>query len=433
MGKRSTSFPLFRAVALAVLPAFAMVWAVKFGLAGEWQDHWLWPAGLFAATLAGVRLLLAAFRFRGDQPLLVLGFLLAGLGTAVQSRFGTMAFDDPSRLSTWALPLGAAAMVGVVAVFGGERARWLKSFATPAAVLALAVLAAMALAGRRFRGALYVGDHLNPSEVIKVLMVLYAARLLSDYREAFAKPSFPGVPRLTSGLLLSLAAFWLVPMALLVVIRDLGLMVLLNAVLAIMAALATGRLGYLMAGVAAVAAGTMGAWLFAPHAAARIRVWLDPFSDPTGGGWQILQGLSAMASGGWWGAGLGAGHPVAVPIAASDFVYAAVGEELGYVGCGLTLAAYLALFYRGYRLADRCADPFLQALANGVTSMLALQTFLHVGGVTKAVPLTGLTLPFVSHGGSSLVTSFVLLGIQLALSDRRVAGRVREDRRRSRF
>lgn len=432
MGDRSNSFTLFWAVVPAVLTAFAMVWAVKFGLAGEWQNRWLWPAGLFAATLVGVRLFLAVFRFHGDLPLLVLGFLLAGLGTAVQSRFGTVAFDDPSRLSTWALPLGAAAMSAVVAVFGGERARWLKSFATPAAILALAVLAAMALAGQRFRGALYVGGYLNPSEIIKVLLVLYAAKLLTHYREAFAEPLLPGMPRISGSVLLSLAAFWLAPMVLLVVIRDLGLIVLLNAVFVIMATLATGRLGYLLAGMGAVAAGAMGAWQFAPHAAARIRVWLDPFSDPTGAGWQILQGLSAMASGGWWGSGLGAGHPVAVPIAASDFVYAAIGEELGYAGCGLVLAAYLALFYRGYRIADRCADPFSQALANGVTSVLAIQTFMHVGGVTKALPLTGLTLPFVSHGGSSLATSFVLLGLLLALSEKGGGKQAGAGRRRSR-
>jgi cell division protein FtsW (lipid II flippase) len=124
-----------------------------------------------------------------------------------------------------------------------------------------------------------------------------------------------------------------------------------------------------------------------------------------------------MATGGWWGAGLGAGHPTAIPIAASDFVYAALAEEIGYVGCGLVLGIYLLFFYRGFRLADSLREPFAQSLATGLTAALALQTLLNVGGVTKALPLTGITLPFLSLGGSSLITSFLMLGLLLALSD----------------
>ncbi|MCS6772461.1 MAG: FtsW/RodA/SpoVE family cell cycle protein, partial [Kiritimatiellae bacterium] len=216
---------------------------------------------------------------------------------------------------------------------------------------------------------------------------------------------------------LSMAVFWLAPMALLVAIRDFGMIALLNSTLMCMIVLVTGRASYALAGLAALAGAAFVIWHFVPHGAGRLDVWLDPFEDPTGRGWQILQGLSAMASGGWWGAGLGAGHPTTVPIASSDFVYAALAEELGFVGCGLVLSSYLLLFHRGYRIADSLKDPFPQALATGLTTILALQTLFNIGGVTKALPLTGLTLPFISHGGSSLVTSLVMLGILLALSD----------------
>jgi cell division protein FtsW (lipid II flippase) len=124
-----------------------------------------------------------------------------------------------------------------------------------------------------------------------------------------------------------------------------------------------------------------------------------------------------MYTGGLWGSGLGAGQPEAIPIAASDFVYAVLAEELGYVGCGLVLAVYLVFFYRGFRLADSLADPFSRSLATGLTAAFAMQTLFNLGGVTKALPLTGITLPFISHGGSSLVVSFAMLGMLMALSD----------------
>lgn len=410
--------PVLGRVLGVVLLAFAMVWAVKVGLAGQWMPEYLWPAAGFAALLLVVRLALAALSFRGDAVLLSLALLLAGLGLVIQFRFGTLALDDPARWSNYALPLGVAAMLLLLALFRGERAKALEHAAIPAALAAVGVLGLVLLLGQRFRGAVFLGGFLNPTEVVKILLVLYAASLLRVYRKEFEQPAFPGVPTLNGGLLLSLAVFWLLPMALLVLIRDIGLIALLNGTLLVMVVLATGRWGYLAAGLGALAAAGFAIFHFVPHGAGRLAVWLDPFADPTGKGWQMLQGLSAMASGGLWGAGLGAGHPQTVPIAASDFVYAALAEELGFAGCGLVLLGFLLLFHRGYRIADSLRDPFQQALANGLITMLALQTLFNIGGVTKALPLTGLTLPFISHGGSSLFTSFALLGLLLALSDR---------------
>ncbi len=404
-------------VLFTVVLAFAMVWAVKFELAGEWQSRWAWPAVGYAATVLALRVGLALVGFRGDGALLALALLLAGLGLAIQFRLGTLALDNPARWSNYALPIGAGALWLTVALFRGPRVRALESFAVPAALLAVAVLGGMLALGQRFRGAVYLGGYVNPTEIVKALLVLYAANLLHVYRKAFEQPALPGVPAWSGGLVLSLAVFWALPMILLAAIRDIGLIALLNGTLLAMVVLMTGRAGYAVAGLGALAVAGLAIWKFVPHGAGRIGVWLDPFADPTGRGWQVLQGLSAMASGGLWGAGLGAGHPTAVPIASSDFVYAALGEELGYVGCGLVLLAYLLLFHRGYRIADSLRDPFQQALATGLTTMLALQTLFNIGGVTKALPLTGLTLPFISHGGSSLVTSFILLGLLLALSD----------------
>ena len=139
--------------------------------------------------------------------------------------------------------------------------------------------------------------------------------------------------------------------------------------------------------------------------------------DPVGKGWQVLQSLSAMYTGGMWGCGLGAGAPSAVPIVSSDFIYAALGEETGWAGCALLLLAYGIFCVRSWRAAANAATPFAITLGAGLAACVAAQTLINVAGVTKALPLTGITLPFISHGGSSLVTSFCIAGLLAAISD----------------
>jgi len=130
-----------------------------------------------------------------------------------------------------------------------------------------------------------------------------------------------------------------------------------------------------------------------------------------------LQGLSGMYAGGLWGDGFGAGNPEYTPIAEADFIYSVIGEELGFVGTLLVLAFFLILILRGLRIALRCRSSFGLLLVAGLTSLLAIQTFLNIGGVIKFIPLTGLTLPFISQGGSSLITAFAIVGLLLAISD----------------
>jgi cell division protein FtsW (lipid II flippase) len=153
------------------------------------------------------------------------------------------------------------------------------------------------------------------------------------------------------------------------------------------------------------------------HGERRIDAWLDPFQDPTGDGWQILQGLSGMYSGGLWGEGFGEGRPDFTPIAGSDFIYSVVGEELGFLGCAAVVLFFLILFQRGLAIAGRSRNTFGRFLAFGIVAVFATQTFLNIAGVTKLVPLTGLTLPFISHGGASLLTAFATIGLLLAVSD----------------
>jgi cell division protein FtsW (lipid II flippase) len=206
-------------------------------------------------------------------------------------------------------------------------------------------------------------------------------------------------------------------MALTILLRDLGLVVLLNTILIVMLFAVAKRMGYLAIGLAGVAAAGFGLQFISSHAQARFDVWLNPFVDPTGKGWQILQGLTAMYSGGWWGSGLGTGSPETVPIVTSDFIYAALAEEIGFVGCALLLLIYATFFSRGFRAAGASRTPFERLLCVGLTASLAMQTLLNLAGVTKALPMTGITLPFISHGGSSLITCLFIAGLICGLSD----------------
>jgi len=243
------------------------------------------------------------------------------------------------------------------------------------------------------------------------LLVLFLAAFLSGRKAAFSSLELPT--------LAALGLLWGLPLALFVLMGDLGQAMLMGGVLVFMLYAATRKLGWLLAGgLALVGLGVLGGDLSA-HAQVRIAIWRDPFGDPTGKGWQVLQGLSALYSGGMWGCGFGSGAPGAVPIVSSDFIYAALGEEIGWAGCALVLAALGALCSRSWRAAANATTPFAMVFGAGLTACLATQALLNVAGVTKALPLTGVTLPFISHGGSSLVTSFIIAGLLAAISERK--------------
>jgi cell division protein FtsW (lipid II flippase) len=214
-----------------------------------------------------------------------------------------------------------------------------------------------------------------------------------------------------------LLAFFAVLAGLLALQRDLGMMVILGLAFLVLMVVGTGRIGYLVYGL--LAAGGLGVlmlYLF-EHGQRRLEAWLDPFLDPTGDGWQILQGLSGMYAGGLWGEGFGIGSPEYTPIAAADFIYSVIGEELGFLGCLVLILFFLILFQRGISFSAQARSDFGRLLAAGFTAVLAVQTLLNVGGVTKSIPLTGTTLPFISHGGASLLTAFAIIGLLLAISD----------------
>jgi cell division protein FtsW (lipid II flippase) len=260
----------------------------------------------------------------------------------------------------------------------------------------------------------------QPAEIAKVLIVVFAASYLNARRQLLAVatrrlgPIALPEPRHLGPLLVA----WGVSLAVLFFEKDLGSSLLFFGLVVVMLWIATARGAYLALGALLFAAGALFAYQSFSHVQERVLVWLNAL-DPRfiqHEGFQVAQSLFAMATGGIAGVGLGLGRPQDIPDAPTDFVFAAIGEELGLLGTMAVLLLFVILVARGFRTALARSDDFGRLLAAGLSTILALQTFVIIGGVTRLIPLTGVTLPFVSYGGSSLVANFVLLALLVRVS-----------------
>ena len=401
---------------LVIAVGYLLVIVRKTGTASfDWRV--LMPLAVYLAAMVIVHVTLVMFKFRGDPILLGVVFFLAGFGMLAQFRMGAMDLIIAENLSSFALPAGLALMLMVILLFRNGRYRLLEPLAILCVFAAIGLLGAIFIWGERYRGALFLPGYINPADLIKIFLIIFLAGFLVRWRKEF-EPAAGVLPRLSSTAVIFLLVFWGLAMLLLLLQRDLGMLVLLNAVLIVLLFMATGRIAYLVVGLLCAGVLCMAVYALTSHGQARFLAWLYPFADSTGKSWQILQALSAMYSGGLWGVGLGAGSPQYIPIASSDFIYAVIGEELGFMGCGIVLIFYAVLYFRGYKIAAQIGKPFGRLLATGLVTTLSFQTLLNIGGVTKALPLTGITLPFISHGGSSLLTTFLGVGLLLALSEK---------------
>jgi cell division protein FtsW (lipid II flippase) len=204
-----------------------------------------------------------------------------------------------------------------------------------------------------------------------------------------------------------------------VVEKDLGSALLFFGIAVLMTYMATGNKSYVFLALSFFGIAAIISYMLFGHVRVRVAIWLNPWSDPNGMAYQVVQSLFAFGTGGVWGTGFGFGHPGFIPEVHTDFIYAAIAEEWGLIGALMVLLCYVLFFWRGVRIALKCRDSRAALLAAGCASLMLLQAFIIVAGVTKFLPLTGITLPFVSYGGSSLVSCFILLGILAALSERR--------------
>jgi cell division protein FtsW (lipid II flippase) len=270
------------------------------------------------------------------------------------------------------------------------------------------------------------GQTVQLGELSKVMIVVFLAGYLRDKREVLAIPTTRhlGIALPAARHFGPVLVVWGAALVALVVMNDFGTALLFFGAFLAMIYLATGRLAYAGVGLGLFAAGAAAVYAFVPRIADRVDAWLHPFDDPQGRGYQLVQSLYALGDGGMLGPGLGKGFLVnqdgttVVPALETDFIFTAVASEIGYLGGVAVLLLFLVLVQRGFSIAIGATDGFSKLLAGGLTTVLALQAFLIVGGVIRLVPLTGVTLPFMSYGGSSVVVNFGLVALLLLVSQR---------------
>ncbi len=357
-----------------------------------------------------------------DPVLLPVAAVLAGVGYAMISRL------DPGLAEEqfgW-LMLGLALFAATLLIVRDHRVLDAYTYTIGLVGILCLLLPIAPGLGRTINGArlwIRLGPlTFQPSEIGKVLIVIFLAGYLNAKKELLAVatrrvgPVRLPEPRYLGPLLVA----WGISLAVLFMEKDLGSSLLFFGIFVVMLWAATARGAYLALGLVLFIAGALIGYAAFGHVQNRVTVWLHALEPRYvhGDGYQIAQGEFAMATGGIAGTGLGQGHPGLIPFVSTDFIFAAVGEELGLFGTTALLLLYVVLIGRGLRAAVAREDGFSKLLATGLTSALALQTFIIVGGVTRLIPLTGITLPFVSYGGSSLVANFVLLALLVRVSAR---------------
>jgi peptidoglycan glycosyltransferase len=258
----------------------------------------------------------------------------------------------------------------------------------------------------------------QPGEFAKLAFAVFFAGYLVERRELLAMATFRLGPIVMPEPrhLAPLAAAWGMSMIVVIFEKDLGSALLFFVLVVAMLWVATERAAYVVIGGLLFAAGSVFTWSNFAHVQTRVSMWLDPWTDPLGRGYQIIQAQFALAWGGSGGTGLGRGIPGRIPYQETDFIFAVIGEELGVFGAAAVLMAYLLIAAVGFGVAVRANDAFSKLLATGLTTLLAVQSFIIMAGVTRLLPLTGVTLPFVSYGGSSLVANWMLVALLVRIS-----------------
>lgn len=410
------------AVAITLAAQCIVDLTVTGSLRAELATFGIW----FTALWTVAHLVVRRFAPYADPLLLPCVAVLTGLGLVMIHRLdiadtGARA-DAPVQL-VWAT-IGLALFIAVLLVVRDHRL--LARYAYILMLLGLVLLAIPAVLpasiSEVYGAKIWIrvaGFSIQPGEFAKICLVVFFAAYLVDKRDVLALAS-----RKVMGLefprgrdLGPVLVVWVVSILVLVFERDLGSSLLLFGIFVVMLYVATERASWVVIGLVLFAGGATLAYRAFAHVQARVDTWLDPFAYYDGSGYQVAQSLFGLGTGGLFGAGLGGGRPDAVPIAKSDFIGSAIGEELGLFGLAAVIMVYLILVERGLRTSLIVRDPFGKLLAAGLSFAVAWQLFVVLGGVTGLLPLTGLTTPFLAYGGSSLVANFGLVALLVRISD----------------
>jgi cell division protein FtsW (lipid II flippase) len=418
---------------LGLLVLAIVVVAIAYATVGLSQEPVL-PMGLWAyagalAVLAACAHLVTRRLAPGADPLLLpFALLLNGLGLVMVRRIDFAYAQRPEPTPPLAPAQAVWTVVAILAFCGTlmflrdhhalDRYRYLIGVTA----LCLLLTPLLPVIGREINGARLwlriAGFTIQPGEVAKLGLVVFFASYLADKRQLLAAAT----SRLGPFKVPPARAFapvvvaWAASLGILVFQKDLGLSLLFFGVFVLLLYAATSRLAYVVAGTLLFAAGAAFAYNAFAHVQTRISIWLDVWSRIETDGFQLAQSLFALGTGGIAGVGWGQGRPDFIPYVQTDFIFSAFGEELGLLGTTALLLCYFLLVGRGFRIALRSQDDFGTLLAAGLTILFGLQVFVIVGGVTRLIPLTGLTLPFVSYGGSSLLANYVLVALLLRVS-----------------
>lgn len=358
--------------------------------------------------------------FTGDRLFVVITLLLFGLGIIEQMRLQSFRLTWEVWRAYGPMLAGAGAFLFCLRTLSANRIERLLSWPLLKWgfwACIMGILGALFLFGRSYRGGMFLPGQINPTELVKIFAILLSAMLLPPLKEGLSR-HLCGVPLPKCTALLQLAFFWGAPLIGVIFVRDLGLVLILCLTFVVMLTSLTRNPLWLLFGIGGAAGAGLAICQVSAHTAARFAIWQNPFADPLGKGYQILQSLCAMNAGGLFGTGLNRGMPGSVPIVTSDFVYAAIAEEWGLAGCALLLFIYLLWLRCIFRTATLSQSPLTQLLNIGIGAVLGVQIILNIGGVTKALPMTGITLPLLSHGGFSLLAVLILCGLAAALSKR---------------
>lgn len=424
---------------LAIVAVALLVGSVSLGatLTGRFAPYDARGLGIYLGALGIAHLGQILAGRRSDQVLLPVVGMLGGLSLLLMERLpqglasldvgeSTLGLGDV-QLIWLVLAIAVATVLGIVV----RSDSWLRRYKYTWAALGIGLLLltfafGVDIGGQRLT--LRLGPISGqPSELLKVILVIFLAGYLSENRPLLIEQDtrlgplrLPPLPYLAP-----MVAMWAIALGVVVVQRDLGAALLFFAVFLALTYAATGRLSLVVIGVVLFLLGSaLMANLF-PHVGDRVAIWLDPFADPLGAGFQVVQSLHAFARGGLLGMGLGNGLPLVggrlpIPAVHTDFPLAALGEELGFVGVLAILGLYLVVVERGLRIGAAAADDFRAILATGLVLVIGVQAFIIAAGNLRVLPLTGVTLPFISYGGSSLLANGVVVGLLLALSDKGV-------------